>query len=115
MSFNTYVTISHKELKQKDACDDGLELFESIVPRGTWEGEWTILHSLMIAANSKFLGWLEGRQVVPCALVGADLCYANLRGANLCYANLSGADLRGADLSDANLSGATLPEGFKAP
>jgi uncharacterized protein YjbI with pentapeptide repeats len=95
--------LTRAEIAEKNACADGLALFDEIAPDGLIETEWTPLHALWLAAGSPgYAGWLREVGLVPAVY----LRYANLRYANLRGADLSDADLSGADLSDADLRGA---------
>jgi uncharacterized protein YjbI with pentapeptide repeats len=101
-----YIKITREMLCKKEACDPGLDLFDSIAPSGEWEGEWTVLHSLYVIEAG--YGWrLHDRNIAPVLMLkGANLQGANLQGANLQGANLQGANLQGANLLYAILTDA---------
>jgi hypothetical protein len=107
------VTIHRKTLVDRNACGDGLDLYDAIA--GDDEcirvEEWTPLHAAWpyAAGYGALARWLEDEGIIPRAnLGGAYLSGANLREADLYGADLGGADLRGADLYGANLGGADL-------
>jgi hypothetical protein len=113
-----YIKITREMLYKEGACDDGLDLFDRIVPSGEWEGEWTVLHSLYVIAAG-YGQWLQDVHIAPALmlrdanlrdanLLRADLRDANLLRADLRYANLRYADLLRANLRDANLRYADL-------
>jgi uncharacterized protein YjbI with pentapeptide repeats len=96
-----YIKITREMLCKKEACDPGLDLFDSIAPSGEWEGEWTVLHSLYVIEAG--YGWrLHDRNIAPVLMLkGANLQGANLQGANLLYAILTDALTDGADFTGA--------------
>jgi hypothetical protein len=125
--------LQRKALRQHDACESGLALFDSIKglqdearaeagrkPRRALRVELTLLHQLWMAtAYPAFMSWLIDVGLMPCVngqranleganLEGANLVRANLEGANLVGANLEGANLEGANLEGANLVRANL-------
>ncbi len=110
-----YVWLSRDELVSRDACSNGLALFDSIAAMQGRSKKirlvWNALSCVWLAATpGGFLSWLWEQGLVPMA----SLRRAHLSGANLSGAYLSGADLSRADLSGADLSGADLiPAGWE--
>ncbi len=109
------ITLTRQELDDAGACDEGMDLFESLREmQGHADHvsvEWTPLaHLWLTVACRDFARWLLEEGLIPrLSLDRAYLRGADLRGADLSGADLRGADLRGADLSGAYLRGADLP------
>jgi uncharacterized protein YjbI with pentapeptide repeats len=113
------IRIRRVDLIEKDACPEGLKLFDAIAQmqgnpkrvRMRWS---QLAQAWLMSAYPSFASWLVNQGMIPRAnlsranLFGANLSYANLSYANLSYANLSYANLSYANLSYANLSGANL-------
>ena len=98
--------ITRKQLKALEACEEGMDYFDTLAPSGEYTfdctREWQL--EFIQSDGRRWWGWLVGNGVVPAwAMRKADLSSANLRNADL-----RNADLRDADLSDANLFGANL-------
>ena len=121
--------ITIEQLKDANACWDGIDWFRENFGEAYEISEWTPAQQagiLMDPAGRKFFGWAVRQKLIPAwsmagadlrgadlhmaDLIGSDLHGADLRGANLSGSNLIGSDLRGADLRGANLSGANLFE-----
>ncbi len=106
------ICLSLSELIVRDACDEGVALFEAIAGDADeiYIEEWTPLHAVWIrVVYPSFARWLEQDDLIPSAsLSGADLRGADLRNAELYRADLRGADLRNAYLRDAYLRDACL-------
>ncbi len=121
------VSIWRKTLVRRNACADGLALFDAIAAQQPANDKrrleririrnWTPLHGLWAWIDAaRFAQWCEARQIIPRAdLTYADLSGADLSGANLSRANLSRSDLSGAILSRADLSGAYRGTSPKVP
>ena len=113
------VKITRDELRQHNACANGMALFESIVAlqghkRSIYIRDWTPLHMVWCAsAYPGFWQWCRDLNIVPqVTLTRANLTRAYLTGANLTGAYLTGANLTGADLTDAYLTGADLTDAY---
>ena len=111
------VKITRDELRQHNACANGMALFESIVAlqghkRSIYIRDWTPLHMVWCAsAYPGFWQWCRDLNIVPqVTLTRANLTRAYLTGANLTGAYLTGANLTGADLTDAYLTRANLTD-----
>jgi hypothetical protein len=108
------VEIRRAELDAREACREGLRLFDAIAGLAGTPGllcvEWSPLAQVWLgAAGPLFAFWLYEQGLVPqVSLRGADLGGADLRGAYLRGAYLGAADLGGADLGGADLRGADL-------
>ena len=88
------VTLTARDLTQREACAPAMALFATMTEgRNTITVEWTPLHVLWLAAvYPEYSGWLVEHGLVPAiSLHGANLTDANLHGANLRGANLRGA------------------------
>ena len=110
------------ELQNKEACIEGIELFERFFPEGFDLSKLTLEYQIKILTKTRlkqYWGWAVGNRLIPALsmndanltganLTGADLTGAYLYRANLTGANLTGAYLIGADLYRANLTSANL-------
>ena len=130
--------ITINQLREMDACQEGIENFLTAYPKGIWESDWSFDDQIAFIKSPlrKWFGWAVLNKLIPlwsmtrADLSGADLSWADLtradlsgadlseadltraklRGADLSWAYLIGADLSGADLTRADLSGAKLRE-----
>ena len=108
--------ITRKQLKALEACEEGMDYFDTLAPSGEYTfdctREWQL--EFIQSDGRRWWGWLVGNGVVPAwamrkaDLSSANLRYADLRNANLRYANLRDADWSSADLRNANLRNANL-------
>ena len=103
--------ITRKQLKALEACEEGMDYFDTLAPSGEYTfdctREWQL--EFIQSDGRRWWGWLVGNGVVPAwAMRKADLSSANLRNADLRNADLSDADLSDANLFGANLFGADL-------
>jgi len=95
--------ITREELKEKEACIEGLALFDKLAIDGKLELSTTQnAEHVLRNGGHVYWEWLRENFATP------SLYHANLSGANLHGANLHGADLSDAYLRDANLSDADL-------
>jgi uncharacterized protein YjbI with pentapeptide repeats len=130
MQSRILVSIHRSDLVAKEACIEGLAIFDGLVSlqgqiKDVWSFEWTTLCAVWLSVwQPSHSAWLRHHGFIPIAnlrnaylrsanLGGANLCSADLRSANLGGANLGGAnlcsaDLRNADLRNANLRSADL-------
>ena len=107
--------ITREELKEKEACIEGLVLFDKLAIDGKLELSTTQnAEHVLRNGGHVYWEWLRENFATPSLyhanLRGANLSGADLSGANLRDANLRDADLRDADLHGANLHGADLSD-----
>jgi len=109
--------ITREELKEKEACIEGLVLFDKLAIDGKLELSTTQnAEHVLRNGGHVYWEWLRENFATPSLyhanLRGANLSGADLRGANLRDADLRDADLRGANLHGANLHGADLSDAY---